>query len=60
MEWDQLCPPGFFEFERNKSIRRYEDQYVIMERAPDGIVTMTGKPLAPVFIYPKESSDAGL
>ena len=42
------------EFDRDKSVDRYENDYVILERDENGRTVMTGKPLRDVFIYEKD------
>lgn len=51
----QLLPDGYFEFERNPEIKRYEDEYIVCKRMDDGSVTMEGKPMKSVFIYAEEA-----
>lgn len=49
-----LLPFGFASFLLGKRVEHYEDAYVVCDRDESGKVTMTGKPLRPVFIYGDE------
>jgi hypothetical protein len=53
---DEIVPPGYFEFEMNPLILRYEDEYVIAWRDDEGIIRMRGKPLREVSISEEYSA----